>query len=311
MATTQKKESFKIVPPGKKKCVWMEAGVVSYKLCDNNFDCPTCTYDQAMQTKVAREREKSMERLLPAEQIASGAVGTWRERMLALPAVQRKCRYTISGHVDNKVCPNNYECGSCAYDQMMQERLESVGVTPQLTKEVGGVKVVDGYYYHEGHTWARPEHGGRVRVGLDDFARRLLGSLSRVSLPQVGEELSQGKDSFEIARNGGSVRGLSPVDGTVTHINFELLDNPELVHNENYDNGWLFIVEPSKLKGNLKKLMFGEDVESFMMREKDLLIETAGREMRLAADGAIVLDDIASELEDDQWSQIARKFLRS
>ncbi len=64
MAHTQQKESFKIVPPGRKKCVWMEAGVVSYKLCDNNFDCPTCTYDQAMQTKVAREREKSMERLL-------------------------------------------------------------------------------------------------------------------------------------------------------------------------------------------------------------------------------------------------------
>ena len=43
MATVEtKKESFKIVPPGRKKCVWMEAGVVSYKLCDNNFDCPTC-----------------------------------------------------------------------------------------------------------------------------------------------------------------------------------------------------------------------------------------------------------------------------
>ncbi len=170
---------------------------------------------------------------------------------------------------------------------------------------------MEGYYYHEGHTWARPEHGGRVRVGLDDFARRLLGSLSRVSLPQVGEEIVQGKDSFEIARNGDAVKGLSPVDGVVTHINFELIDNPELVHKENYGGGWLFIVEPSKLKGNLKRLLFGEDAEAFMMKERDMLIEEAGNEMRLAADGAIVLDDIASEMDNAQWSKLARKFLRS
>ena len=57
MAAKEKRESMKIVPPGKKKCVWMEAGVVSYKLCDNNYDCSTCVYDQAMQLKVDRQKE--------------------------------------------------------------------------------------------------------------------------------------------------------------------------------------------------------------------------------------------------------------
>ena len=51
MARVLREESMKIVPPGKKRCVWMEAGVVSYKLCDNNYDCSTCVYDHAMQTK--------------------------------------------------------------------------------------------------------------------------------------------------------------------------------------------------------------------------------------------------------------------
>ena len=57
MGAKEKRESMRIVPPGKKKCVWMEAGVVSYKLCDNNYDCPTCVYDQGMQLKVARQKE--------------------------------------------------------------------------------------------------------------------------------------------------------------------------------------------------------------------------------------------------------------
>ena len=66
MKTSEKRESMKIVPPGKKKCVWMEAGVVSYKLCDNNFDCSTCSYDHAMLDKVARHKAAAVAQPIPA-----------------------------------------------------------------------------------------------------------------------------------------------------------------------------------------------------------------------------------------------------
>jgi glycine cleavage system H lipoate-binding protein len=311
MARLEKQDSLKIVPPDKKKCVWMEAGVVSYKLCDNNYDCPTCSYDHAMQAKVEREKEKMSLQAVAAQEHTDQLLATWRDRMLTLPASQRRCRYTLTGHVANKVCPNSYECGNCSYDQMMQERLEGAAVSAQKVKEIGGVSVVDGYYYHEGHTWARPEHGGRVRVGLDDFARRLLGSLSRISLPEVGDEVRQGEASVSIAHNGESVSVLSPVDGVVTYVNYEVLSNRALVSEQNYEGGWLFIVEPAKLKANLKKLMFGEEVESFIMTERDRLVEESGREMRLAADGALMMDDIAAELKGETWSKVVRKFLRS
>ena len=67
MEAQKKRESMKIVPPGKKKCVWMEAGVVSYKLCDNNYDCPTCVYDQGMQLKVAKQSQAAAEMLQAGE----------------------------------------------------------------------------------------------------------------------------------------------------------------------------------------------------------------------------------------------------
>jgi glycine cleavage system H lipoate-binding protein len=311
MARLEKQESLKIVPPDKKKCVWMEAGVVSYKLCDNNYDCPTCAYDHAMQAKVEREREKTSLQVVAVQEQTDQFPATWRERMLTLPASQRRCRYMLTGHVANKICPNSYECGNCSYDQMMQERLEAAVFSAQKVKEIGGVKVVDGYYYHEGHTWARPEHGGRVRVGVDDFARRLLGSLNGISLPEVGDEVRQGEASVSITRDGESVSLLSPVDGVVTYVNYEVLSNRALVSEQNYEGGWLFIVEPAKLKANLKKLMFGEEAESFIMAERDRLVEEAGSEMRLAADGALIMEDIAAELKGEAWSKVVRKFLRS
>jgi glycine cleavage system H lipoate-binding protein len=311
MPRIEKKESLKIVPPGKKKCVWMEAGVVSYKLCDNNFDCPTCSYDHAMQTKVERDKEKVSTQAITAQEQTDELLATWRERMLTLPASQRRCRYTLTGHVANKICPNSYECGNCSYDQMMQERLEGTAVRAQKVKQVNGVKVVDGYYYHEGHTWARTEHGGRVRVGLDDFARRLLGALSKVTLPEVGTEVHQGQASVSVTRQDESVSVLSPVDGAVTHVNYEILNNTSLISEQNYEGGWLFIVEPTKLKANLKKLMFSEEAESFVMEERDRLVEEAGGEMRILADGALIMDDIAAELKGGTWSKIVRKFFRS
>ena len=57
MARAAKKDGFKVIPEGERKCVWMEAGVVSYKTCHHNFDCPTCEYDQALRKKVARAQE--------------------------------------------------------------------------------------------------------------------------------------------------------------------------------------------------------------------------------------------------------------
>ena len=122
MTKALRKESMKIVPPGKKRCVWMEAGVVSYKLCDNNFDCPTCVYDHAMQTKVARQKE-SME-IKPVGAPPEKFTATWVDKMMMLPATSRKCRYMITGEIGRKICPNAYECGTCSFDRMMQQRLQ-------------------------------------------------------------------------------------------------------------------------------------------------------------------------------------------
>ena len=185
------REALKIVPPGKKKCVWMEANVVSYKLCDNNYDCSTCAYDHAMQDKVARYKETVAVQPVAAE--SEKFTETWVDKMMKMPASQRKCRYMISGELDRKLCPNAYECGTCSFDQMMQERLQNEILPVHAQAEVGGFELAEDFYYHDGHTWARTEHGGRIRVGLDDFAQKLIGNIAEVELPAIGQEVRQGE----------------------------------------------------------------------------------------------------------------------
>lgn len=313
MEKSAKRESMKIVPPGKKKCVWMEAGVVSYKLCDNNYDCSTCVYDQGMQAKVAREREAAL--AAPVVEVAADQVQlpeTWVQKMMRLPASQRRCRYMITGEIGRKICPNAYECGNCSFDQMMQERLQSEPLPVRIEEgDVGGFKLAEDVYYHEGHTWARPEYGGRVRVGFDDFAQKLLGRLSRIEIPGIGQEVKQGEVGFQVRRNGEQAEVLSPVDGVITHINSRLLQDPECVNASPYEEGWLFIVEPTKLRKNLKGLFYGEEAKKFLDEEKERLFALSNEELSIAADGGVTVDEIAKELKGVKWSKFVKTFLRT
>jgi glycine cleavage system H lipoate-binding protein len=310
MGKKDKRESMKIVPPGKKKCVWMEAGVVSYKLCDNNYDCSTCVYDQAMQVKVARQKESAVV-ATSVETPADKFTATWVEKMMQLPASQRKCRYMITGEVARKICPNAYECGNCSFDQMMQERLQVQALPVHARSHVGGFDMAEEFYYHEGHTWAKPEYGGRVRVGLDDFAQRLLGRLSSIELPNIGHEVKQGEVGFQVRRNGRVAQILSPIDGIVSHINNELLNQPVLTNEFPYEKGWLFIVEPAKLRKNLKSLFYGEEASNYLSEEREKLFSLANEDLRIAADGGVSVDDIFGALEGGNWAKFVKTFLKT
>lgn len=95
-----------------KQCIWSKAGVVSYRLCTNNFKCDACEFAQTLMDKGTQvgDRPLMMEAL---------------KKMLEKPGPQRPCRYTLSGDVSYKLCPNVYQCSRCAFDQQMQEKIDA------------------------------------------------------------------------------------------------------------------------------------------------------------------------------------------
>ena len=309
MGATKKRESMKIVPPGKKKCVWMEAGVVSYKLCDHNFDCSTCVYDHGMHDRVARYKEKIASQ--PVAPTPDKFTETWVDKMMQLPANRRKCRYMITGEVGHKICPNAYECGTCSFDQMMQERLQAEALPVYSRTRESGFELAEDFYYHDGHTWAKPEYGGRVRVGVDDFAQKLIGKLSRVELPNIGQELKQGEVGFQVRRNGEVAKLLSPMDGIVANVNDSLRNQPDLVNQSPYEKGWLFTIEPTKLRKNLKGLYYDKEARHFIHEEKEKLFAMANDDLKVAADGGVSVEDISHELEGKNWAKFVKTFLKT
>lgn len=98
--------------------------------------------------------------------------------------------------------------------------------------------------YSTDHEWARQEDG-RLRVGITDYARDALGDIVFVSLPEVGASLDAGATAGEVESTKAVSEIYTPVAGTIAEVNSALGDDPEVLNDSPYGDGWLFVVEPS------------------------------------------------------------------
>jgi glycine cleavage system H protein len=105
----------------------------------------------------------------------------------------------------------------------------------------------DDLRYLETHEWARvddaDESAPTARIGITDFAQDELGDVVFVELPEAGETLTQ-HEQFGVIESIKAVSDLyAPVSGTVTAVNEALFDEPELVNEDPYGDGWMLELE--------------------------------------------------------------------
>ncbi|WP_044748597.1 glycine cleavage system protein GcvH [Bacillus alveayuensis] len=116
--------------------------------------------------------------------------------------------------------------------------------------------------YSEEHEWVRVE-GGKVRIGITDFAQSELGDIVFVELPEVGAEITA-NEPFGSVESVKTVSELyAPISGKVVEVNEELNDNPEFVNESPYEKAWMIVVEPSDLS-EVDNLLTAEQYEAMI-----------------------------------------------
>lgn len=94
------------------------------------------------------------------------------------------------------------------------------------------------FKYTEDHEWILIEDDV-VTIGITDFAQDQLGDIVFVELPEVGDSLEVGK-SFGVVESVKAVSDVyAPVSGEVVEVNEELPDDPEVLNNSPYGDGWM------------------------------------------------------------------------
>ena len=98
--------------------------------------------------------------------------------------------------------------------------------------------------YTKDHEYIRID-GDVGTVGISHYAQEQLGDVVFVELPEVGTAFDQGAP-FGVIESVKAVSDLyAPISGTVTEVNDELVERPELVNESCYQNGWMLALEPS------------------------------------------------------------------
>jgi glycine cleavage system H protein len=116
--------------------------------------------------------------------------------------------------------------------------------------------------YTNSHEWVRVD-GKNVVVGITDFAQDQLSDLTYVELPTVGDSFSGQEEAAVLESVKAASDVYAPISGTITAVNEELLDRPELVNSDPYGQGWLFKMSPDD-KTELEGLMDADQYEQSM-----------------------------------------------
>jgi glycine cleavage system H protein len=98
--------------------------------------------------------------------------------------------------------------------------------------------------YTKTHEWVRREAEGDLVVGITEHAQEQLGDLVYVELPEVGATVSAGRECMVVESVKAASDVYAPVGGKITEINTQLAEQPELINQQPYGNGWLFRVRP-------------------------------------------------------------------
>lgn len=108
--------------------------------------------------------------------------------------------------------------------------------------------------YTKEHEWCTIDDPTRVRVGISDFAQDALGDVVYVDLPEGGTEVRAGEPFGEVESTKSVSDIYSPVSGRVIERNTNLEDQPELVNEDPYGEGWMVVIETTDA-GELEELL--------------------------------------------------------
>ena len=105
--------------------------------------------------------------------------------------------------------------------------------------------------YAKSHEYVHVE-GEVGTVGITDYAQKELGDVVFVELPQVGTQLEQGDELGSIESVKAVSELIAPLSGEVLEVNQKAVDEPEIVNEDPYGDGWLVRIrmsDPSEVDG--------------------------------------------------------------
>lgn len=193
-------------------------------------------------------------------------------------------------------------------------------VTPSTgeSKSEHVFNVPAGLFISAEHTWVSIEVTGLVRVGIDDFAQKIIGQIDKIVLPKKGQKMKKGDPLFSIKQNSRILTFPTPISGEISSVNTELIDHVELLKVKPYEVGWICCIAAMNLTRDIQLLKIGADAISWYQEEidkfRDMVKKVSNKKQKAEAvpegNGKFEKEEL-QDMGDEVWEAFSKSFLHA
>ncbi|MGE5805407.1 MAG: response regulator [Ignavibacteria bacterium] len=171
-----------------------------------------------------------------------------------------------------------------------------------------------GVFISPGHCWISMEQDGNVKIGIDDFAKKLIGKIDAIEFPNLGMNIKNGQPLFTVKQGRKTITFNSPVSGKIIRINKLLENNPESLNLTPYDANWICAVDTEDLDSELKNLKIGKTAVSLYQDDIEHFINIKKKTLKPVKEGEYENNDIyigeLESLDEPEWNKVSSEFFK-
>jgi CheY-like chemotaxis protein/glycine cleavage system H lipoate-binding protein len=168
--------------------------------------------------------------------------------------------------------------------KMLQPRVHIAHLSEVENVRANEFAIPGGVFIAPGHCWAAVAEDGAARVGIDDFAKKLMGKIDEVLLPNLGMAVKRGQPLFSVRRGNRRISFRAPLSGKVVNINTTLARSGEALEKTPYEHNWICIIDADQLDTELPELKIGNAAVAFYREELDRFRAVAKKMSRVTTD---------------------------
>ena len=177
----------------------------------------------------------------------------------------------------------------------------------------GEFSIPGGVFISKNHTWVNMNQAGIAKIGIDDFAKKLIGRVHSIELPNLGMNVKAGQPLFTIKQGNRSITFNSPVSGKVSQINTLLKDNVDALDVTPYERNWVCALDAENLDNEIKDMHIGKSAVSFFQEDIEKFKTIFAEVLKSEKKGDEYLEEglFIGQLEnisDVNWNKIIAEF---
>jgi glycine cleavage system H protein len=202
------------------------------------------------------------------------------------------------------------------HPSILTEVKDYAGAEAETPAMVEGFKMPRNLRYHPNHIWMKRDTDGKVRIGFDDFAQRLMGAIRQIDMltfnvHQLGKIGSQSfLKGWDVYSDAKSVRLASPLRGRIVDVNSGLGQEPSKISEDPYGEGWLCTIMPETDADPMEGTIYGGQVDRWIKDEVNRLRHyISDQGIAVLQDGGEIVQNPAEILSESEWQLLVKAFI--